>query len=188
VSPGGRSRRLRTGLITAGIAAGIVLAGLGVAGAQESPSTTAPAAPDAKPPATDIRPAPGPGPGFRFHGPGGHGGGPMFFKGFMGGGIHGEFTTPAPNGGYRTIASQVGEVTSVSNSSITVKSEDGFSKAYKVTEDTLVNAGRDGIGSVKNGDQVRLTALVEDGTAGAVQIMDVTNLERFGEKWWPRPR
>jgi hypothetical protein len=74
-------------------------------------------------------------------------------------------------------------VTAVSKSSISVKSEDGFSRTYAVTEDTLVNAGRDGIDSVKTGDAVQLTALVEGDTARAVHVSDITNLRRLRERW-----
>jgi hypothetical protein len=122
----------------------------------------------------------------KFRGPGHKG------FGFPGrpGGIHGEFTQKNPAGdGYRTIATQVGEVTSVSQSEIEVKSEDGYSRIYKVDEDTLVNAGRDGIADVKKGDQVHVTAIVTDGTASAKRIADLTNLERFGQQWsHKRPR
>jgi hypothetical protein len=161
-------KRVAAGLFGAGLMVGIIVAGLNVAGAQTaSPQPSA---------GTDqqIERAPKPG-----RGHGGH-------KGF-GMGIHGEFVTPAPNGGYQTLASQVGEVTSVSSSSITVKSEDGFSRTYAVDENTLVNAGRDGIGDVKNGDKVRVLALVADGKATAVQIHDGTNVERLHKRWRPPP-
>lgn len=174
--PAGRGRRSRGGLIALGVATGLMLAGFGVAAAQESPSTTTPGSAPA--PSAEAKPE------RPFGRPAGKamlkGGG--FRHGFGGAGIHGEFTVPKRDGGYETIATQIGEVLKVSDSSIEVKSEDGYTRKYKVEEDTLVNAGRDGIGDVKTGDDVRISAVVGDGDAVAVQIADLTNLERIGEK------
>lgn len=186
---GQRSRRLRVGLVAGGIAVGIALAGLGVASAQ---TNTPDRPPTIEAPAEAVPvplPPPFEAPIFgdpRFVGPArfkfGHHG-----FGFGLGGIHSEVTMPKPEGdGFRTIASQVGEVTKVSESSIELKSEDGFTRTYSVTEDTLVNAGRDGIGSVKTGDSVRLMAIVEGDTARALHITDETNLRRLGEQWRPK--
>jgi len=87
------------------------------------------------------------------------------FKGMFGGGIHGEFVTPKQDGGFQTIATQSGEVTAVSSDSLTVKSEDGFSRTYTLGSDTRVNAGREGVTAVKTGDQVSVFATVEGSTA-----------------------
>lgn len=195
-----RSLLMLTGL---GMAVGVILAGLNVATAQETPSTTpeqpAQEAPAEKAPAEDKAPAekPVPAPGKlgrekldlfldRFglggFGPGHHG---LGFDKFGRGAIHGEFTTKMPDGGFRTQATQLGEVTAVSKSSITVKSEDGFSKSYAVDENSLVNAGRDGIDSVKTGDQVHVMAVVEGDQARAVHVVDTTNVKRLRERWWP---
>jgi len=112
------------------------------------------------------------GPGF------GPGGGP-------GGAIHGEFVQPDGSGGYRTVDQQVGDVTSVSSSSITVKSADGFSKTYAIDENTVVNSGRDGIANVKNGDKVSVNAVVNDGKAAARSIQDMTTLGQIRQHWNP---
>jgi hypothetical protein len=172
-------------LAALGTVVGITLAGLNIATAQETPTTTPATPTPEKPPAVEKapgeKPFPFPGPGRLGRGPFGHG--PFGHK-FARGAIHGEFTTPAPDGqGFRTHATQTGEVTAVSKSSISVKSEDGFSRTYAVTEDTLVNAGRDGIDSVKTGDAVQVTALVEGDTARAVHVSDITNLRRLRERW-----
>lgn len=85
--------------------------------------------------------------------------------------IHGEFVVRNPEGGYRTLAVQRGEATSVENSSITVRSEDGFLRTYAVTGDTKVN--RDGkISDIKQGEEVGVMARVEGGNATAVRIVD----------------
>lgn len=207
-----RARRFRSGLVAAGAAAGLTLAGLGVAAGQTDSTTSTPAdpsttaapapstsAPSAAAPST-AAPAPVPGAPGTAAGPGfGPGPGPgMGMGGFRGGpggphmamggpGIHGEFTIPKRGGGYETLANQMGEVTAVSSSSVTVKSEDGFSRTYGVDDNTMVNAGNNGIADVANGDQVHVTALVVDGKAGAVEIQDVTKDKQLHERWAPGP-
>jgi hypothetical protein len=175
-----RSRRaLAAGLVGAGVVGGIVLAGFHTASAQTDP-TPAPstsAAPGTPGSAPDGAPG-GRGPGGR--GPGGpHGG--------MGMGIHGEFVTRAPNGGYQTMANQAGEVTAVSATSVTVKSEDGYSRTYTVNDGTLVNAGNDGIADVKTGDDVHVLATVVSGKATAVEVHDGTNIKASRDRWAPPP-
>lgn len=163
--------------VVALVAGALVLGGIGVAVAADngsSSTTTRPSA-GANPAPTE----PGPGRGFRHgFGFGGPGGG-------MGGAIHGELVTPNGNGGYRTVDVQVGEVKDVSKSSITVQSADGFKKTYDVTENTVVDSGRDGIGTVKNGDQVRLTAVVNGSATEARSIDDITTLGSIRHHWNP---
>lgn len=113
--------------------------------------------------------------------PGGLGG----KHGFMGAGraLHGEFVVPKEGGGYQTVATQRGDVTAVSAESITVKSEDGYSRTYTLTEDTLVNAARDGIADVKTGNKVHVSAIVDGDKATAVSVNDGTTREAAREKW-----
>jgi len=101
------------------------------------------------------------------------------------GALHGEFVTRNGANGFRTIDTQVGQVTSVSQDAITVKSEDGFTKTYAVDQNTVVNSGRDGIGNVKNGDTVRVNAVVENGKAQATDIRDETTLGNIRQHWAP---
>jgi hypothetical protein len=103
----------------------------------------------------------------------------------LGGAIHGTAVTPKQGGGYQTVDGQRGAVTDVSSTSITVKSEDGFTKTYVVTADTLVNAKRDGIASVKKGDTVSVIAVEAAGAANAVQIVDQTQIKDGWQKWMP---
>jgi hypothetical protein len=190
----GARRVRRAPMIAGAVVASFFLVGLGVAYAQSDPSsttaTTLPAV--VPPPAGQI--APGPGqpapsgkPGGRFgrghHGPFGKFFGFGGFGGF-GRGLHGEVTIRKPDGnGFQTVAFQTGEVTAVSPSSITVKSEDGFSRTDSVDENTVVGAGRDGIGTVKTGDTVRVAGVVEGGQARAAAILDSTSLGKIGEHW-----
>ena len=184
VLPGGR----RATAVAAVIGA-LVVGGIGAAVAQTGGSTST-----TQPPANGGPAVPN-GPGFEPGGGGGRGGmrGPGGFgrKGPMGGpmgAIHGEFVVPNGSGGYRTIDTQRGQVTSVSSDSITVKSADNFSKTYGVDQNTVVDSGRDGIGNVKNGDTVLVTAAVDSGNASAMSIDDATTLGAIRQHWNPNPQ
>ena len=114
-------------------------------------------------------PPPGGGP-FALGGPGALGG--LF------GAVHGSAVVPKPGGGYQTIAFQNGKVTAVSSTSITLHSADGYSHSYGVTSSTFVNAQRDGIGSIKAGNQVIVIATVSGNSAAATRIIDVSLLQQ----------
>jgi hypothetical protein len=103
------------------------------------------------------------------------------------GALHGQFVVPKQGGGYQTLVVQQGKVTSVSTSSITVKSADGFSATYAVPADTLVNAARDGIGSVKKGDDVSVLAQQKSGNDAALQIGDITRWQGMRDHFGPGP-
>jgi hypothetical protein len=182
--PGGRGRTIRTVAIATVAAGSLALVGVGVASAQSSGSTTTTAPPTASPstaaPGT-AKPSGRPhgGPAGDLRGPGGPGG----FGGA--GSIHGEFVRP--NGtGYQTVDTQIGVVQpGVSATSIEVKSADGFDKKYTVTTNTVVNSGRDGIGTVKAGDTVQIQAVVTGNTAEASSIVDRTTLGDIQGHWNP---
>lgn len=101
----------------------------------------------------------------------------------LGGALHGEFVVQKDGGGYQTVATQRGSVTAVSKDSITVKSDDGYSRTYKVAAETLVNAARDGISSIKTGSTVNVSAVVADNTATATSINDGSARDAAGQKW-----
>jgi hypothetical protein len=170
------SGRLAAVAVLAGV---LLVGGIGVALAQDSGSSSTTTPSTALPGPQNLPGGPG---GGRFKG-GGPGG--KFGHGGPKGAIHGEFVTPDGSGGYRTVDVQTGEATAVSSDSITVKSADGFSKTYSVDENTVVNSGRDGIGSVKKGDTVRVDAVVSGGKAAARNIMDVTTLGQIRQHWNP---
>jgi hypothetical protein len=94
--------------------------------------------------------------------------------GIAGGVVHGQVTVPKSGGGYETLDVQQGTVTAVSSTSITVKSADGYSASYVVSTKTLVDAEAAGIGSVKKGDTVYITATVSGSTATAANVTDLT--------------
>ncbi|HXZ64079.1 MAG TPA: hypothetical protein VEH05_05055 [Streptosporangiaceae bacterium] len=130
--------------------------------------------------AASPAPSPSTSPGYSGrHGGFGRFGG--FFGGFglggLGGVIHGQVTEPKSGGGYQTVDVQRGTVSAVSSSSITVQSADGYTATYAVIGSTEVNAQAAGIGTVKDGDTVELTATVSGGTATAASIIDLTSIQ-----------
>ena len=168
-------------LILAGVAVVALLGGAGVAMAATSGSP-APGAAASPAGGTVATPSPSARPAFPHQGrPGGFGfGGPF-------GAVHGQFVVPK-SGGYQTVDIQRGSVTAVSATSITVKSADGFTKTYQVVSSTNVDAQRGGIGSVKTGHQVSVTATVSGGTATAVSVLDFNLLPAMrGGAGWNHP-
>ena len=178
-----RSSRATRWLAAAGaVGIGITLGAAGIAAAEDptpTPTQSGGATSQQVPPGTP----PG-GPGMMRHGhgrgPGGPGGaGPR-------GAVHGEFVVPDGTG-WRTVAVQRGVVTAVSSTSLTVKSADGYTKTYVITADTMVNAARDGIGSIKSGEEVAVRATVKDGTATANDVRDLTLMKAHRKEFGPPP-
>jgi hypothetical protein len=158
-----------------------LLAGAGVAMAATSGSPTSGAAAASPAGGAAAAPSPSARPAFPHHGrPGGMG----FGFGGLFGAVHGQFVVPKSGGGFQTIDTQRGSVTAVSATSITVKSADGFVQTYQVLGSTNVDAQRNGIGSVKTGHQVVVTATVSGGTATAVSILDFTLLPAMHGPGW----
>jgi hypothetical protein len=89
--------------------------------------------------------------------------------------VHGEFVAPDGNGGYVTNLMQTGTVTSVGDSSLGVKSEDGYTRDYALNADTVVNGARgwtaESKGGVANGQTVTVMATRSGDTATATMIM-----------------
>ncbi|MGO4584990.1 hypothetical protein AB4Z38_14030 [Arthrobacter sp. 2RAF6] len=129
--------RLRKALLAGGIA--VVLSGGGVAAAWAagqiipsyvvSATPTSTASPATPSPGATSPAAPSPGKARPF---------PVLPRGFAGPGIHGEFTVKNKDGTYTTLVSQRGTVQSVSDSSIFVKSDDGFTQSYAITPSTTI--------------------------------------------------
>ena len=158
--------------LLAGVAAAALLAGGGAALAAGSSGT-----PAAAPNAVTATPVP-----VTSAGPAGRAGTRHFFHsrfGFGGSGmLHGQFVIAKSGGGYQTVDVQDGQVTAVSTTSITLKSSDGFTKTYVVTSSTTVDAQRDGIGSVKVGNQASVFATVSGSTVTATNVADMTLLQQ----------
>lgn len=110
-------------------------------------------------------------------GPGGLGMG----MGGLNAAIHSEYVI-LQDSSYVTMASQAGTVTDVSSDSLTVKSEDGFSRTYAVGADVQVSegirqrgsgstGGTLGISEVTSGSTVRVTALKSSDSYTAQTIL-----------------
>ena len=149
------SRGTRFGRAAAFVAAGALgaTALTGVALAQDESESTAPSATE------QTQRGPG--------GPGGHhgprGGGPGGPGGPM---LHSDGVVETEDGVYTQVASQKGEVTDISETSITIVSEDGYSASYTVNGDTEVNKDREdvSISDIAVGDSVGVRA-EKDGDA-----------------------
>ncbi|MBY8852259.1 hypothetical protein K7G98_30025 [Saccharothrix sp. MB29] len=96
-------------------------------------------------------------------------GGPRGAYGMRGG--PGFTTTGGPFGDAQHGEFQTGEVTGVSDSSITVTSADGFTKTYRVDDDTRVNGGQGDLADIAAGDEVTLVAA--DSTVDTITEGDV---------------
>jgi hypothetical protein len=164
--------------VLAGVAVAALLGGAGAALAATNSSGT-----PATQSAVVTRPVPSPSPG-QF-GAGGqryrHFGVRFGLGGGLFGVLHGQFVVAKPGGGDQTIDVQNGQVTAVSNTSVTLKSSDGFTMSYVVASSTLVDAQRGGVGSVKVGNQASVLATVSGHTATATGIVDRT----LGQQAWP---
>ena len=194
---GSRRVAVMAGVVTVGVLAG---AGVAVAATSSpgSPSPSPSAPPSASPPASAVPPSAhalppkgswrirgGPvpfGPGLL--GPG------LLGPGLLGGpfgAVHGTVVVPKSGGGYQTITFQNGKVTAVSSTSITLRSADGYSHTYQVTSSTMVNAQRDGIGSIKDGNQVMVDATISGSTATAARIIDLSLLQQGFHSFFGAP-
>ena len=101
-------------------------------------------------------------------GPRGEMGGP---RGEMGGHmLHSEGVIEDADGNYVTIRMQSGEVTAVSATSISVKSADGYTSTYVITDTTEQDRDRTADTQAKVGDTVRVRATVDGSTATAEDI------------------
>jgi hypothetical protein len=78
--------------------------------------------------------------------------------------LHGEYVASDGNGGYITKITQTGEVTALSATSLTAKSDDGFSKTYTITADQATG--------LATGDTVTVVATESGTTATATSVTD----------------
>ncbi|WP_370966357.1 hypothetical protein [Amycolatopsis sp. cg9] len=95
--------------------------------------------------------------------PGGMNGGPGG-SGGLGSALHGEYVSSDGNGGYVTKIMQTGEVTELSATSLTAKSDDGFSKTY-----TITSAQATGLAT---GDTITVVATESGDTATATSVTE----------------
>jgi len=67
---------------------------------------------------------------------------------------------------------QNGEVTAISDTSLTVRSEDGYERTYTIDDDTQL------AGDIDKGDDVSITATVEGDTATAAMVVEPGEMNR----------
>ncbi|MBI3691269.1 MAG: hypothetical protein HY239_11625 [Mycolicibacterium aromaticivorans] len=103
----------------------------------------------------------------------GHAGGPPGWGGGGPGGpggsqrsLHGQNVVSDGKGGFSTELTQTGDVTAASDSSVTVRSQDGFSQTYVLNTDT-----RKPPQPLQAGTQVSVRATEQDGAATATMVM-----------------
>ena len=175
--PSGSSARSKARGVAAGVGVALVVGAGGIAVASSGGTTTGAAG--ATPTATEGAPTPPPGVP---RGPGHFGkftvGPGMAGLGIGGDVLHGTYVVAKAGGGYETLQMQNGTVSAVSSTSLSVKSADGYSFTYVVKAGTIVDAQSAGIGSVKKGDTVAVTATVSGSTATVDRVMDVTLLKK----------
>ena len=176
----GRRPRSRRPFILGAVAVAALLAGASVTlAATRSGSPVSTSAAVAATPAPSAAPSGGPGRGSGFGGRPDRGWASAAAWA-LGGASAGRCTDsswrPGPAAGTAPSMFQNGQVTAVSTASITVRSADGFTARYAVTAGTIVDAQRDGISSIRTGNQVMVQATVSAGTATAASISDLTLL------------
>jgi hypothetical protein len=122
-------------------------------------------------------------------GPGGQGGGPggQSGQGGPGGGaglmdaLHGEYVVSDGNGNYTTELLQNGDVTAISDSSVTVKSDDGYTHTYTIDSDTVVGNGSAELSSIATGDEVTVIATESGDTATVDTISEAGATGQSGQ-------
>lgn len=97
--------------------------------------------------------------------------------------LHGEVVVETEDGIYETQQVQRGEVTAVSDASITVVSEDGFEVTYALDVDTKLKRDRED-GAAQVGDTVHVVGVIDGSTttAQAVMAMSPEAAAAFEEK------
>ncbi|MEZ0073846.1 hypothetical protein [Planotetraspora sp. GP83] len=182
--PGRRApRRLLLGVATAVVVAtgaGVAVAGTSagqVSGQGQptpvptetvtAPGVPSPPAPEVSPPAETASPPAVP--------PGPPSPSPTSTRPLQGpfGALHGQLVVRT-DGGYQTVTTQTGLVTSIEQTSISVRSEDGFARTYTIGDNTRVSAGREGLTGVKSGDTVWVISTGQGSSAAAVVITDLS--------------
>ena len=80
--------------------------------------------------------------------------------------VHGESVVSDGKGGFRTELTQTGSITTASDASVTVRSDDGFTHSYVLDADT-----RRPHQPLQSGEQVTVRATESNGTATATAVL-----------------
>lgn len=111
-------------------------------------------------------------------GPGGMGGGPPGGYGMGGGMRQGGPGFGIGSGSVTHGEFQTGEVTSISDTSVEVKSTDGYTKTYVIDADTVAEG-------VEKGDTVTVIATTEDGKTVASSVVEPGQRGQQGQQGQP---
>ena len=162
-----RRRRLWQAAAATAVAGGIVAGTVSLAGAQTSAPQPA-ASPVCTVPGHDSDASLGDWPGTAWAD-----GAPWAPAG-IGTVLHGQAIATF-SGGTQTVLVQRGDVTSVTGSSIALKSSDGFTATYQVTSSTKVICGDSTTSSLTSGTEVFLVATQNGGQPVANEIIEVSD-------------
>jgi hypothetical protein len=158
---------ITAGVLGSGIVVAIVVSQLGTATAA-SPSPSPSASSQPRPPMPGLHRF-----GERLRGlaPRGPGFGPEF--GFGGHVLHSQATVEARDGTTKVVVSQSGDITDIADSTITVKSTDGYEATYTIDKDTRISLnGTDGaMSSLKKGDAVPVMGSKKGATTHAEAVL-----------------
>ncbi|GLX01466.1 hypothetical protein Misp02_55520 [Microtetraspora sp. NBRC 16547] len=90
------------------------------------------------------------------------------------GAVHGELVVPKRGGGYQTVTTQTGKVSSINKGFIAVTSTDGFARTYKIDDSTRICAGRKGLSDISTGDTVLVISPSKGNNAPAALIVNLS--------------
>lgn len=167
-SPPARRRGRRLVAVATGTTLALGAGGVAYAASTDPTPTPSTSAPSDGVPGEDV-----PGVDRPPHGPEGSGG----FGGF--GVLHGEAVVETADGSYGTVATQRGTVDSISDESITVTSEDGYTETYVLDPAALENDDRGpavDVAELAAGDEVVVMATVDGSTSTVERLIDLANL------------
>jgi hypothetical protein len=92
----------------------------------------------------------------------------------LSGALHGDFVVKSSSGSYTTERMQTGKATSVSSTSITVASDDGYTSTYAIDSATSIEDNNQQAGSVTSGETVTVLATVSADVATATTVDEGT--------------
>jgi hypothetical protein len=93
--------------------------------------------------------------------------------------LHGEATVKAPDGSTKVVVTQAGDITDITDTTITVKSSDGFVATYTIDKDTRISLnGTDGaLSGLKKGDPVHVGGTKSGSAEHAASVFEGTWME-----------
>jgi hypothetical protein len=153
-------------IIVVGVSTVALAAGIGAGIAYADPPSPTPTPTSAANPTTSARPTPTDRPAdadrWRVR--------KMRPRALMAKALHGEVTLAGE--GHRVVVFQRGPIEKVSGTSLTVKSADGYTATYAVSDDTIVRekAGKITVADLSAGDRVLVVATKDGSTLKAVKI------------------